>query len=586
MHYANNYQEQNQEQRQMENNNQQQKQKPLTVANDSVTIYQQQLLQQQQQQLSPPSTPAPITASNILMGSTDMDDIDVQQLLQQQRESYRLNSTNASTANNYGSIDGTGTTPYHDQKQQQRLYTGTGSPASIIGGGTPWIAQQQQAQTSTQLSQTDGTMMMINNQTNGHHHQQYEQQQYMNSKEEQQLNLQHDEFLEDALNDGSDSSFCVGCCCCCACCQIREMWNYLIHAENLHRAFCFGAIDGMLTGSGIAAASSGLGIFDPYGPLSSRLAIIGLAIASCTSDGLCMGIGHVWSTYVMHFTQNRERKRSQWTFQNHRGLAKARLVDMLLMRGVLKIDAMSLVDTLEGYPELFLSSMVGDDNGGCGPLGMLHTSMSRGSSLGSGGPYNDQQQQHAQHEDNSPNYDSISYNQPQQGQQQQEQQRTYNHMESYDSVLMNYTDLDNEDGGNGSSFFSLSECQAEGFVMMFAFCLFSVVPSLVFAFVPIYINPNGALFPSSTINYTSHGSDNIHSNSVDSGTSAASVTLTITSLIMILLGTWKSRFFSSSWVVFGIETVIVLILCIVSAFLLGSALRYSIGIDTIKVQTF
>lgn len=584
MHYDNDPQLQKQGRWQTENN--EQEQNPITGTNDSVTMYQQQLLQHQHQRLPLPSSSPPIAGKNILMGSTNINDFNVQQLLQQQQQSYAMNNTNTNTVNGYGSTSTTAA-PYHDQ-QQQHSYTATDSPGPILSGHVAWMSQQQQTQqqVTTQLSQAqqpyggntaapmtyqaiDGAVM-TSNQNDGYHRQ-----------EQQFLDAEEEVFLDNAINDRSDDSICADGCCCCRCCQIRYAWNYLIHAENLHRAFCFGAIDGMLTGSGIAAASSGLGIFDPYGPLSSRLAIIGLAIASCTSDGLCMGIGHVWSTYVMHFTQNRERRRSQWTFQSHRSLAKARLVDMLLMRGVLKIDAMSIVDTLEGYPELFLSAMVGDANGGSGPLGTFPISMSRGSSLGSGGANSDPQQHQQQQECNT--QDGNNH--------QQQQQQGYNPMDSYDSALMNYETFENENGYNASSLFSLTECQAEGFVMMFAFCLFSIVPSLVFAFVPIYINPNGEILPSgmSRDYYSNHGSYtgylNNGTSAASSGTSAASVTLTITSFIMVLLGTWKSRFFSSSWVVFGIETVIVLILCIVSAYMLGSFLRYSIGIETIKVQT-
>eukprot|EP00566_Odontella_aurita_P012150 CAMPEP_0113549644 /NCGR_PEP_ID=MMETSP0015_2-20120614/13549_1 /TAXON_ID=2838 /ORGANISM="Odontella" /LENGTH=487 /DNA_ID=CAMNT_0000450379 /DNA_START=309 /DNA_END=1769 /DNA_ORIENTATION=+ /assembly_acc=CAM_ASM_000160 len=131
-------------------------------------------------------------------------------------------------------------------------------------------------------------------------------------------------------------------------------------AENLHRSLCFGAIDGMLTGSGITAACAGLGYLSPAAKMSERLVVAALSLAACTSDGVCMAIGHVWSTYVLHHASLNERREERTHFAQDRAEAKARLVEMLIGRGMLKIDAMSVADTLEGYPDIFVSALVGD----------------------------------------------------------------------------------------------------------------------------------------------------------------------------------------------------------------------------------
>merc|ERR1740139_1081465 len=138
--------------------------------------------------------------------------------------------------------------------------------------------------------------------------------------------------------------------CCCTFISPLHLLRSFLKSHNLHRSFCFGAIDGLLTGSGIAAAASGLGLFDPYSDLTPRLLIVGLSFATCVADGLCMGIGHVWSTYILQEGSKKERSKELLDFAHRRSESKARLVDALLMRGMLRIDAMSVADTLEGYP--------------------------------------------------------------------------------------------------------------------------------------------------------------------------------------------------------------------------------------------
>jgi len=73
-----------------------------------------------------------------------------------------------------------------------------------------------------------------------------------------------------------------------------------------------------------------------------------------------VAIGHIWTSFVVSSNHAADRAEERNLLENHTGDAKAKLIEMLLARGVLKIDAMSLADTLEGYPDLFVNALVGD----------------------------------------------------------------------------------------------------------------------------------------------------------------------------------------------------------------------------------
>ena len=310
-------------------------------------------------------------------------------------------------------------------------------------------------------------------------------------------------------------------------CLVHACINAILRAEHLQRALCFGAIDGMVTGAGITAACAGLGLFHPfYTPLQQRLTILGLSLAACASDGLCMGIGHIWSSYVLQERSTKEHQREQWMFVNYRSVSKAKLVDMLLRRGMLKIDAMSVADTLEGYPDMFVSALVGDSQG-AGPIGL-------------GG----EEALHAQ--------DSFP-----EGTDEYRGLRT--------SPYLTYDDIEEGEGTCCSSSI-LSECWSEGSVMMLSFSLFSLLPGFMYGFVPLMIHPDMA-------NLQPNG-DFVR---YDTGMSCASLAMTALSIIILLLGVWKSKFFGAGWITFGIEAVFVLMICMLSAYGLGMGISHVLG---------
>ena len=81
-----------------------------------------------------------------------------------------------------------------------------------------------------------------------------------------------------------------------------------------------------------------------------------LSLAVTMSEVVCMAIGQFWSADVART----ERAEGERVFHPDRAQSKARLVDTLMVSGgMLKINAMSLAETLKGYPDLFVSSLLG-----------------------------------------------------------------------------------------------------------------------------------------------------------------------------------------------------------------------------------
>jgi len=294
--------------------------------------------------------------------------------------------------------------------------------------------------------------------------------------------------------------------------SILSRWLRIIKtSESLHRSFCFGAIDGLLTGAGLTGASSGLGLLDDN-PLQTKLAttIICLCLAACSADALCMSIGHVLSTYILSDHAIEERKREELALRTNTSESKARLVDLFLLNGMLKIDAMSLADTLEGYPDIFLNLLTSS---------CLSTSKSTFNNLLS--------------EDDSTRSPSP----------------LNDHMEMEDTEQLccpGCTDIDPN---------LVKDSWNEALMMMISFSFFSIFPALVYS-----------LFDKESLHVN-------HNMNKEQGTNPLTATIAFNSFIMFLLGVWKSKFFSSNWILFGVETVLVLLLCIMASYGLGVFLK-------------
>lgn len=322
------------------------------------------------------------------------------------------------------------------------------------------------------------------------------------------------------------------------CCLYAPLVRLLMQ-DNVHRSFCFASIDGMLTGSGIASAFCALQVLSITSSWEVRVAVVIFTMAACIGDAVCMAMGHVWTSYVMSSGHAQERGRERQLLDADKGNAKARLVDMLLSRGMLKIDAMSLADTLEGYPDMFVSALVGD-------------SLLAGTEI----PEDETGDSHEQHlptadgvdRRNDGSFGGLSWKFPSYGQ--------FNEMD-HDPQSFAMTAV-------------WKESQLEGFFMIFGFSLFSLIPSLLWLLLPELVAP-----ATTRMVIESSLSDVPKTN--DQVVSVQSLVVSICCFFMWFLGVWKSHYLESNWIMSGIEHIVVLVACVLAAYGIGFGLYYLIG---------
>jgi len=349
-------------------------------------------------------------------------------------------------------------------------------------------------------------------------------------------------------NPNLSSSRCRKCCSLChrICCLWAPFVN-CIGQENLNRSFCFGAVDGLLTGSGLVAALMGLGVLHSGTLERTRLAVVALVTSACLADALAMAIGHIWNTYFVVSNHAEERTQERLLLESNKAEAKSKLVDLLLSRaGMLKIDAMSLADALEGYPDLFVSALIGDSlisaadevHGGLDAFDDEETQDGGGSGMGNQNAYNSPKAGMDSAERRDGEMNSFgSWRFP-----------------SYGRLRDDIMHFDTPEASNVNVVFR--ESQKEGCFMMMGFALFAVLPSLLWLVMPMCFTE-----PTVANDVIPHSSQS-HGNSI----SVSSLIMFILSLIVWSLGVWKSRFVESSWAVFGIESVAVLFVCVLSAY--------------------
>lgn len=331
----------------------------------------------------------------------------------------------------------------------------------------------------------------------------------------------------------------LGQCCNCLWSPWAACVRQLCRNEALHRSLCFGAIDGMLTGSGIVATFYGMDLVDTHSKHITALhtVLVIFSAAACFADALCMAIGHVWTSHVLASVQARERGEMRQQLQNSKADCKGLLVDMLLAKGVLKIDAMSMADTLEGYPDLFLAAVLGESLANVvvtkPPQHAITTTDAYGNDrVGSrvGNPH-------------SGLSDYPSYG------------RLLDIEMDPDAVIVRNT---------------TSESRNESLFLMVGFSVFALIPGLLFQWIPDIMSGTGGPNHPGTI----HSLTIQPKTSMVANVHPSSVILAIMAVVMWLLGVWKSHFLDSNWLLFGIEAVLVLFLCIAAAFLVGWALKF------------
>jgi hypothetical protein len=310
-------------------------------------------------------------------------------------------------------------------------------------------------------------------------------------------------------------------CCCLWAPMVHAFWT-LVESESLHRSFCYGAIDGMLTGSGIVATFCGIGLLTAHTSHSVRAMVVAFTTATCFADSVCMALGHVWTTYVMSSAQARERVQARQQLLHSKADAKGQLVDMLLAKGMLKIDAMSLADTLEGYPDLFISALTGDTLPGTDS----EVQPTLPDFVGGDSSHN-----------NGNNHKNNN------------KKELYGRLSEYE--------MDPDAQAVNAA---VREARHEALFMMLGFSLFAIVPSLIFWWAPVDADTDDDSVPA-----VSHGHAFV---------SPVTLWVSVTAGIMWCLGVWKSRFLDCNWMLFGIETVVVMLICIMSAYGVGALLNH------------
>jgi hypothetical protein len=245
----------------------------------------------------------------------------------------------------------------------------------------------------------------------------------------------------------------------------------------------------------------------------------------------------LWTTYVVASAQADERAQARLQLQLQKSDAKGELVDMLLSKGMLKIDAMSLADTLEGYPDLFVSVVTGESLAAAPAEGRGRAPPAEITATAS------EEERHL-------------YGQAATGGSTLRQvlsQHVWRGFASYGRLTDYEMDPDAVQAQSVTR-----ESRKESLFMMLGFSLFAVIPSWIFAWIPAIIED--------TDGTTGHPSRSV-------GINPLSLVIWLTACIMWCLGVWKSRYLDSNWLLFGMEAVIVLLICIGCAYGLGALLN-------------
>jgi hypothetical protein len=325
--------------------------------------------------------------------------------------------------------------------------------------------------------------------------------------------------------------------------------------------------------------------------------VFGLTLAACCADALVMALGHVWTTYVSVTAHSQERTSARALFDSSRADAKGQLVDYLLGKGMLKIDAMSLVDTLEGYPDVFVSVWLGDpiangvnngDQHGTETVrGHDETTVAFGPPLFVGVDVHDPDMLDHQISSISDNPEGTA------GLRTQSRQRYPSRTipswrqinDSWDGRWNSPNNLDPEIKLVHET---VQESAHEALFMLLGFSMFSLIPSVLLWIIP----------PTSEVDRDQHSrflnvdgnhvpvSSSLDESPIEQSPLVSSTTLLVisTSLVAWLLGVWKSRFVSNGHrIAFGLESVVLLLVCGMAAFGIGYLLRFMTESLTISI---
>jgi hypothetical protein len=146
---------------------------------------------------------------------------------------------------------------------------------------------------------------------------------------------------------------------------------------------------------------------------------------------------------------------------------------------------------------------------------------------------------------------------------------------------MHYDSERDNDSEGGHVRVVFRESQKEGIFMMIGFASFAIIPSLLWLFLPMWFDTTVPLLSQNEQHVSKLSSSSSSSSDIDDGESVSvpSLIILILSGIVWCLGVWKSYFVDSNWIVFGIETIAVLIVCITSAYGVAAFFVHSLSLD-------
>jgi len=277
----------------------------------------------------------------------------------------------------------------------------------------------------------------------------------------------------------------------------------------------------MLMGSAIISVFQGMSFLTPTSSGEIRYFVVAFSMVVCFVQSLCIASGHVWNTYIVVSDQAKERERHRIAMVTNKAEGKGKLVELLLSKGMLKIDAMGLADILEGYPDMLIDVLV---------RGSFHGSSEHLAGMKEG------------------NWELH----PGLGQSTHPRPTQLGSTLSSSSSLAEANGMEDEREESPEALYvktSMQESWKVGLVMTVSFSFFAVLPSLLYLVVATVFS-----FSTTGIALTTP------------------IVIVLCATIMWCLGVWKSKFLKSSRISSGTESVIVFFVCILLAYGLGSLL--------------
>ncbi|GMH61677.1 hypothetical protein TL16_g10017 [Triparma laevis f. inornata] len=126
---------------------------------------------------------------------------------------------------------------------------------------------------------------------------------------------------------------------------------------SIHKATCYGSIDGTITGFGILTS-----LISSSSSFPLRL-LLSITISCCIADSCCMSLGQILSSKQIKRSTGETRKEAKWHLERNMESTKSRLQSSYIGKGVSEYDSKKIVEVLSKYPEVFVDAWVGEGDG-------------------------------------------------------------------------------------------------------------------------------------------------------------------------------------------------------------------------------